>query len=99
MVLIVFYEHRSSLNQNEYKPSFGGFVDVDLVEKKLSLRSLIDHSVVESFAEGGKAVISSRVYPNLAIAENAHLYVFNNGSETITIESLDAWSMKTANVN
>ncbi|KAJ9565221.1 hypothetical protein OSB04_001187 [Centaurea solstitialis] len=89
----------SSLNQNEYKPSFGGFVDVDLAEKKLSLRSLIDHSVVESFAEGGKTVISSRVYPTLAIAENAHLYVFNNGSEIITIESLDAWSMKTAHVN
>ncbi|CAI9301084.1 unnamed protein product [Lactuca saligna] len=89
----------SSLNPNEYKPSFGGFVDVDLSEKKLSLRSLIDHSVIESFAEGGMTVISSRVYPTLAVAENAHLHVFNNGSEIITIERLNAWSMKTARVN
>ncbi|GJZ04655.1 ribonuclease H-like domain-containing protein [Tanacetum coccineum] len=38
----------SSLNQKYYKPSFAGFVDVDLAEKKLSVTSLIDHSVVES---------------------------------------------------
>lgn len=89
----------SSLDPNEYKPSFGGFVDVDLSEKKLSLRSLIDHSVVESFAEGGMTVISSRVYPTLAVAENAHLHVFNNGLESVTIERLNAWSMKTARIN
>lgn len=87
------------MNPNEYKPSFGGFVDVDLSEKKLSLRSLIDHSVIESFAEGGMTVISSRVYPTLAVAGNAHLHVFNNGSEIITIERLNAWSMKTARIN
>ncbi|KAI3772460.1 hypothetical protein L6452_03646 [Arctium lappa] len=83
----------SSLNQNEYKPSFAGFVDVDLAEKKLSLRSLIDHSVVESFGEGGKTVITSRVYPTLAVAGDAHLYLFNNGTQTITVEKLNAWSM------
>lgn len=32
----------------EYKPSFGDFVDVNLTENKLSLRSLIVHSVVEA---------------------------------------------------
>ncbi|KAM0067232.1 putative beta-fructofuranosidase [Helianthus debilis subsp. tardiflorus] len=89
----------SSINKNEYKPSFGGFVDVDLTTKKLSLRSLIDHSVVESFVEGGKTVISSRVYPTLAINENAHLHLFNNGFEIVTIERLHAWSMKTAHIN
>ncbi|KAM0044746.1 putative beta-fructofuranosidase [Helianthus debilis subsp. tardiflorus] len=85
----------SSLNPKEYKPSFGGFVDVDLSKKKLSLRSLIDHSVVESFAEGGKTVITSRVYPTLAVIRNVHLHVFNNGYEPITIKKLNAWSMKT----
>ncbi|KAI3819792.1 hypothetical protein L1987_13644 [Smallanthus sonchifolius] len=89
----------SSLNKNEYKPSFGGFVEVVLTEKKLSLRSLIDHSVIESLAEGGKTVISSIVYPTLAIGENAHLHLFNNGSEIVTIERLNAWSMKTAHTN
>nr|KAJ0203146.1 hypothetical protein LSAT_V11C500289310 [Lactuca sativa] len=89
----------SSRNMNEYKPSFGGFVDVDLADKRLSLRSLIDHSVVESFGEGGKTVITSRVYPKLAVAGDAHLHVFNNGTETIVVEKLHAWSMKRALMN
>lgn len=111
-----------------YKPSFAGFVDVDLSDKKLSLRSLvsffgiyffhknvlinsnfffacvslttcfpfflqIDHSVIESFGAGGKTCITSRVYPALAIYNEAHLFVFNNGTETITIDTLNAWSM------
>ncbi|KAL4558323.1 hypothetical protein LXL04_036521 [Taraxacum kok-saghyz] len=90
----------SSMNGNEYKPSFGAFVDVDLTKKKLSLRSLIDHSVVESFAEGGKTAITSRVYPTQATtACNTQLHVFNNGDESITVEKLQAWSMKTARIN
>ncbi|XP_071737917.1 beta-fructofuranosidase, insoluble isoenzyme 1-like isoform X2 [Rutidosis leptorrhynchoides] len=89
----------SSLNEKGYKPSFGGFVDVDLTEKKLSLRSLIDHSVVESFAEEGQTVITSRVYPTLAVSGNAHLHVFNNGSEIINVKKLSAWSMRTASIN
>jgi hypothetical protein len=31
----------SSLKSEMYKPSFGGFVDVDLATNKLSLRSLV----------------------------------------------------------
>ncbi|KAK9196718.1 hypothetical protein WN943_004849 [Citrus x changshan-huyou] len=77
-----------------YKPSFAGFVNVDLSDKKLSLRSLIDHSVVESFGAGGKTCITSRVYPTLAVFDDAHLYAFNNGTETVTVEKLNAWSMK-----
>lgn len=74
-------------------------MDVDLADKRLSLRSLIDHSVVESFGEGGKTVITSRVYPKLAVAGDAHLHVFNNGTETIVVEKLHAWSMKRALMN
>ncbi|KAI3801414.1 hypothetical protein L1987_29519 [Smallanthus sonchifolius] len=84
----------SSLRHGVYRPSFAGFVDITLDKKKLSLRSLIDHSVVESFGEGGMTVITSRVYPTLALGENAYLYLFNNGTETVTVEKLDAWSMK-----
>ncbi|CDP17005.1 unnamed protein product [Coffea canephora] len=83
----------SSLKKGIYKPSFAGFVDVDLSKKMLSLRSLIDHSIVESFAAGGKVCITSRVYPTLAVFNNAHLYAFNNGSQTVTIKKLEAWSM------
>lgn len=53
----------------------------------------IDHSVVESFGAGGKTCITSRVYPALALFSDARLLAFNNGTETITIETLNAWSM------
>ncbi|XP_055807737.1 beta-fructofuranosidase, insoluble isoenzyme 1-like isoform X1 [Solanum dulcamara] len=94
-VLMCSDASRSTLRNNSkmYKPSFAGFVDVDLSDKKLSLRSLIDHSVIESFGAGGKTCITSRVYPALAIYNEAHLFVFNNGTETITIDTLNAWSM------
>ncbi|XP_060201156.1 beta-fructofuranosidase, insoluble isoenzyme 1-like isoform X1 [Lycium barbarum] len=100
-VLMCSDAKRSTIRHNEamYKPSFAGYVDVDLVDKKLSLRSLIDNSVVESFGAGGKTCITSRVYPTLAIHENAHLFAFNNGTETITIETLNAWSMGTLRMN
>ncbi|KAL8152938.1 hypothetical protein V2J09_010698 [Rumex salicifolius] len=89
----------SSLDKDNYRPSFAGFVDVDLKDRKLSLRSLIDNSVVESFGAGGKTVITSRVYPTIARMEKAHLYVFNNGTEPVTIENLTAWSMKRPMMN
>ncbi|MFS7903656.1 putative beta-fructofuranosidase [Helianthus anomalus] len=89
----------STLNLNEYRPSYGGFVDVDTTENKISLRSLIDHSVVESFAAGGKTVMTSRVYPTLAIGDKAHLHVFNNGTENVIVERLDAWSMTKPKMN
>ncbi|KAL2503040.1 Beta-fructofuranosidase [Forsythia ovata] len=96
IVLMCSDATRSSLadKSGTYRPSFAGFVDVDLADKKLSLRSLIDHSVVESFGARGKTCITSRVYPTLAIYENAHLYAFNNGTETVKIECLKAWSME-----
>ncbi|KAL7133596.1 hypothetical protein ABFS83_12G151800 [Erythranthe nasuta] len=95
IVLMCSDATRSTLKEGNgaYRPSFAGFVDVDLTEKKLSLRSLIDNSVVESFGVGGKTCITSRVYPTLAIYGNAHLYAFNNGTQTIKIDSLNAWSM------
>ncbi|KAL0674048.1 hypothetical protein Bca4012_002029 [Brassica carinata] len=88
-------QDRGPLKQDRmYKPPFAGFVDVDLTDGRISLRSLIDHSVVESFGALGKTVITSRVYPIKAVKENAHLYVFNNGTQTVNVESLDAWSME-----
>ncbi|XP_010683702.2 beta-fructofuranosidase, insoluble isoenzyme 1 [Beta vulgaris subsp. vulgaris] len=95
VVLMCSDASSSSMEKGLYKPTFGGFVDVDLTaDKKLSLRTLIDHSVVESFGAGGKTCILSRVYPNLAIMNNAHLHVFNNGTEPVIVEHLTAWSMK-----
>ncbi|XP_061343715.1 beta-fructofuranosidase, insoluble isoenzyme 1-like isoform X1 [Gastrolobium bilobum] len=99
MILLCSDAKSSSLKSELYKPSFAGFVDVDLSTKKLSLRSLIDHSVVESFGAGGKTNILSRIYPELALTNQAHLFVFNNGTESITVENLNAWSMKSAVIN
>ncbi|KAK7268022.1 hypothetical protein RIF29_20704 [Crotalaria pallida] len=98
VVLMCSDARSSSLNNELYKPSFAGFVDVNLANKNLSLRSLIDHSVVENFGAGGKTNILSRVYPTLAIKNQAHLFVFNNGTEHITVDNLEAWSMKSAHL-
>ncbi|KAG8497179.1 hypothetical protein CXB51_008409 [Gossypium anomalum] len=99
VVLMCSDQSRSSLNQANDKTTYGAFLDVDPLHQSLSLRSLIDHSIVESFGGGGKACMSARVYPTLAINNAAHLYVFNNGSEAVKIAKLNAWSMKKAITN
>ncbi|GMI73036.1 ARABIDOPSIS THALIANA CELL WALL INVERTASE 1 [Hibiscus trionum] len=99
VVLMCSDQSRSSLNQNNDKTTYGAFLDVDPLHQNLSLRSLIDHSIVESFGGGGKACISARVYPTLAINNAARLYVFNNGSEAVKIAKLNAWSMNKAKIN
>ncbi|KAK8462304.1 hypothetical protein SEVIR_1G184800v4 [Setaria viridis] len=86
--------NRSSLSPDLYKPTFAGFVDTDISSGKISLRSLIDRSVVESFGAGGKTCILSRVYPSMAIGTGAHLYVFNNGEADVKVSHLTAWDMK-----
>lgn len=58
----------------------------------------IDHSIVESFGGEGKACITARVYPTLAINGDAHLYAFNYGTEDVKITG-SAWSLKTAKIN
>lgn len=58
----------------------------------------IDHSIVESFGSKGKACITARVYPRLAIGDKAGLYAFNNGTESVTIAKLRAWSLKKAQI-
>ncbi|KAA3463981.1 beta-fructofuranosidase, insoluble isoenzyme 1 [Gossypium australe] len=71
VVLLCSDARSSSLEDGIYKPSFAGFVDVDLADKKLSLRML----------------------------DNAHLYAFNNGDETIIVKNIKAWSMNKAKMN
>ncbi|WMV52132.1 hypothetical protein MTR67_045517 [Solanum verrucosum] len=87
-VLMCSDASRSSVRNHKkmFKPSFAGYVDVDLTDKKLSLRSLIDHSVVASFGAGEKTCITSRVYPALSIYGDTHLFAFNNGTETVDVE-------------
>ena len=58
----------------------------------------IDHSIVESFGGEGLTCITARVYPKLAINGQAKLYVFNNGTKSVTISSLNAWSINKAEI-
>ncbi|GKE50396.1 beta-fructofuranosidase, insoluble isoenzyme CWINV1-like protein, partial [Tanacetum coccineum] len=80
--------HQSSLRQEVDKTIYGAYSALDL----------IDHSIVESFGGGGLACITARVYPKLAVEEQAQLYAFNNGSQSLIISSLSAWSMKKAQI-
>ncbi|KAI3938594.1 hypothetical protein MKW98_016099 [Papaver atlanticum] len=98
VVVMCSDQSRSSLEESNDKTTYGAFVNVDPYHDKLSLRSLIDHSIVESFGVGGKACITARVYPKLAVGGGAQLYVFNNGTQNVKISSLKAWSMKKAHI-
>ncbi|GMN36964.1 hypothetical protein TIFTF001_006439 [Ficus carica] len=98
VVLMCSDQSWSSLNQENDKTAYGAYVDVNPVHENLSLRSLIDHSKVESFDGEGKASITARVYPTLAIDDEGRLYVLNNGPEPVKISSLNAWSMETVEI-
>ncbi|VAI10994.1 unnamed protein product [Triticum turgidum subsp. durum] len=99
LVLMCSDPTKSSLTAGLYKPTFAGFVDTDISSGKISLRSLIDRSVVESFGAGGRTCILSRVYPSMAIGKDAHLHVFNNGVTDIKVSKLTAWEMKKPMMN
>ncbi|PAN45164.1 hypothetical protein PAHAL_9G098300 [Panicum hallii] len=90
----------SSHADNLYKPTFAGFVDVDIAQTggKIALRTLIDHSVVESFGAHGKTCILSRVYPTKAVGEKARLFVFNNGESDVKLTHLNAYEMRSAKI-
>ncbi|KAE9584688.1 hypothetical protein Lal_00021111 [Lupinus albus] len=99
LVLLCSDQSRSSLDSDIDKTTYGTFVDVDPLHEMLSLRSLIDHSIVESFGGEGKTCITTRVYPTLAINDKAQLHAFNNGTVDVMITKLSAWSMKKAQIN
>ncbi|KAF7088192.1 hypothetical protein CFC21_091326 [Triticum aestivum] len=101
MILMCSDLRRSSIRPSRYTPAYGGFFELDLAkERKISLRTLIDRSAVESFGGGGRVCITSRVYPAvLADVGRAHMYAFNNGSATVRVPQLSAWTMRKAQVN
>ncbi|XP_042435731.1 beta-fructofuranosidase, insoluble isoenzyme 4-like [Zingiber officinale] len=99
-VLMCSDQRRSSLWPELDKAAYGTFLDMNLEkESKISLRTLIDHSVIESFGGGGRACISARVYPSFFSNSSAHLYLFNNGSSSTTVSRLKAWDMAGARLN
>ncbi|XP_068659990.1 beta-fructofuranosidase, insoluble isoenzyme 1-like [Aristolochia californica] len=99
VVVMCSDQSRSTLRPEVDKTTYGGFVDVDLKDGKLSLRSLIDHSIIESFGAGGKTCMTARVYPTKALGEKANLFAFNYGRQPVTISKLEAWSVSKAIIN
>lgn len=88
-------QSRSSTASDVVKGVYGSDVPV-LHGEKLSMRLLVDHSIVESFAQGGRTVITSRVYPTRAIYSAARVFLFNNATGVSVTASVKAWQMASA---
>ncbi|KAE8056253.1 hypothetical protein FH972_013041 [Carpinus fangiana] len=88
-------QSRSSEASDVNKQVYGSSVPV-LKDEKLSVRLLVDHSIVESFAQGGRTCITSRVYPTKAIYGATRLFLFNNATEAALTCSLKIWQMNSA---
>ncbi|GMJ13652.1 VACUOLAR INVERTASE, vacuolar invertase 2, fructosidase 4 [Hibiscus trionum] len=86
---------RSSKASDVFKQVYGGKVPV-LDDEKYNMRVLVDHSIVESFAQGGRTVVSSRIYPTEAIYGAARLFLFNNASGVNVKATLTIWEMNSA---
>ncbi|RZC68902.1 hypothetical protein C5167_032099 [Papaver somniferum] len=89
-------ESRSSEANDVGKQVYGNIVPV-LDGHKLTMRILVDHSIVESFAQGGRTCITARVYPTKAIYAAAQLFLFNNATKAnIKATSIKIWQMNSA---
>ncbi|XP_073101681.1 beta-fructofuranosidase 1 [Elaeis guineensis] len=89
-------ELRSSLANDLVKRVYGSSVPV-LDGESLTVRILVDHSIVESFAQGGRTCITSRVYPTEAIYGGARVFLFNNATGApVTAKSIKIWQMNSA---
>ncbi|KAF0893721.1 hypothetical protein E2562_029397 [Oryza meyeriana var. granulata] len=92
-------ELRSSKANDLVKRVYGSLVPV-LNGENLSIRILVDHSIVESFAQGGRTCITSRVYPTRAIYESARIFLFNNATNVrVTAKSLKIWELNSAYIH
>ncbi|KAK4743876.1 hypothetical protein SAY87_010188 [Trapa incisa] len=89
---------RSSKADDVDKQIYGAFVPV-LEGEKLSMRILVDHSIVEGFAQGGRTCITSRVYPTRAIYDDAQVFLFNNATEASLVASVKIWPMRSMSIN
>ncbi|KAE8658492.1 Acid beta-fructofuranosidase [Hibiscus syriacus] len=88
-------QSRSSKVSNVDKHIYGSSVPV-LEGENLSLRILVDHSIIESYAQGGRTVITSRVYPATAIYGDAKVFLFNNATGIDVKASVKIWQMNSA---
>ncbi|XP_039037703.1 acid beta-fructofuranosidase-like [Hibiscus syriacus] len=88
-------QSRSSKASDVDKRIYGSSVPV-LEGENLSLRILVDHSIIESYGQGGRTVITSRVYPMEAIYGAAKVVLFNNATGIDVNASVKIWQMNSA---
>ncbi|VVA93688.1 unnamed protein product [Arabis nemorensis] len=86
---------RSTKANDVVKPIYGSFVPV-LKGEKLTMRIIVDHSIVEAFGQGGRTCITSRVYPTKAIYGATKLFLFNNAIDATVTASFKVWQMNSA---
>nr|AAK72493.2 soluble acid invertase bfruct3 [Oryza sativa Japonica Group] len=84
---------RSSMASGVDKEVYGSAVPV-LDGENYSARILVDHSIVESFAQAGRTCVRSRDYPTKDTYGAARWFFFNNATEASVRASLKAWQMK-----
>ncbi|KAG9149608.1 hypothetical protein Leryth_021292 [Lithospermum erythrorhizon] len=89
---------RSSQAFEAQKVVYGSSVPV-LEDEDFTMRLLVDHSIVESFAQEGRMVITSRIYPTRAINGFAQIFVFNNATGISVSASIKIWDMESANIH
>ncbi|KAJ8747847.1 hypothetical protein K2173_010056 [Erythroxylum novogranatense] len=88
-------ETRSSRAPDVFKRVYGSTIPV-LDNEKLRMRILVDHSIVESFGQGGRRVITSRIYPTQAIYGAARIFLFNNATGVNVKATLRIWELNSA---
>ncbi|XP_076883875.1 beta-fructofuranosidase, soluble isoenzyme I-like [Bidens hawaiensis] len=91
-------QSKSSTASDVTKVVYGSSVPV-IEGESFSMRLLVDHSIVESFAQGGRTVITSRVYPTKAIYSAAKVFLFNNATGVIVTANVNVWNMDSAKID
>ncbi|EOA33750.1 hypothetical protein CARUB_v10019944mg [Capsella rubella] len=86
---------RSSMANDVVKSVYGSLVPV-LKGEKLTMRILVDHSIIEGFGQGGRTCITSRAYPTKAIYGATKLFLFNNAIDANVTASFKVWQMNSA---
>ncbi|GJS07955.1 beta-fructofuranosidase, soluble isoenzyme I-like protein, partial [Tanacetum coccineum] len=83
----------TSLDYDGERVVYGSTVPV-LDGEELTMRLfVVDPSIVEGFVQGGRTIITSRVYLTKAIYEGAKVYLFNNATSTSVKASLKIGQM------
>ncbi|KAI5064712.1 hypothetical protein GOP47_0019407 [Adiantum capillus-veneris] len=90
---------RSSLASHVDNGTHGALVTIKEEEDELTLRIIVDHSIIETFAQGGRTVITSRVYPTIALDASANLYLFNDAHQEVIVRQFEAYEISNTNMH